>query len=292
MSTETELIANNSLLAKNALPEHDYLYQLSQKQRAIDDFKQGLQKWRVWLLLAYHDIKVRYLRSILGPFWITLSMAITVYSMGYLYGHLFRVDLPQYYPYIVSSMLTWTLISTVLIELTDVFMSYQGQIKEIKLPYSLYIHRVIARNIIIFFHNVIVLIPIYIIFYDTAKINYNTLLVIPGLMIIYINAFIYGMILAIFGSRFRDVSQIIKSIMQVIFFVTPVMWTPAILSEHSRPYVNLNPFYAFLELVRAPLQGNMPSLCNLAIATLISIIGFILCARLFILYRARIIYWV
>lgn len=291
MSTNVELVTSTSE-AETTLGVLESIPQLSQKQLAMKDITDGLKQWRIWLLLAYHDIKIRYRRSILGPFWITISMAITVYSMGYLYAHLFHTDMQQYYPYLVTSMLTWTLISMLLIELTDVFMSYEGLIKEHKLPYTLYIHRVAARNIIIFFHNIIVMIPIYFIFYQTAKINWCSFLLIPGLLIIYLNAVIYGMILAIFGSRFRDVSQIIKNLIQVIFFITPVMWTPATLPESKRYFVKLNPFYSFLELVRAPLLGNIPTLFNLAVAGAVTLIGMIICWRIFVVYRTRIIYWV
>jgi lipopolysaccharide transport system permease protein len=290
MSTKVELVTEKSL-TENTLG-HESITQVSQTQLAINDIIDGLSKWQIWLLLAYHDIKVRYRRSTLGPFWITLSMAITVYSMGYLYAFLFQIDLQDYFPFLVTSMLTWTLISMVLNELTDVFVSYEGLIKELKLPYTLYIHRVISRNIIIFFHNIIVMIPVYIIFHQTAKINLCTILMIPGLLLIYVNAVIYGMILAVLGSRFRDVSQIIKNLIQVIFFITPVMWTPYILPESKRYFVNFNPFYSFLELVRAPLLGNLPTFYNLGMALLVSFIGVIICLRLFIVYRTRIIYWV
>lgn len=292
MSSEAELTVTETTLAQEELRERDKLTHRSQKQLALKDIKDGFKAWRVWLLLAYHDIKVRYLRSILGPFWITLSMAVTVYSMGYLYAHLFHTDMEHYYPFLVASMLTWTLVSTLLLELTDVFMFCHGLIKEIKLPYSLYIHRVITRNILIFFHNFIVMIPIYFIFLNTAKINLNSLFIIPGLTIIYINAFIYGMILAIIGARYRDISQIIKSLVQIIFFITPIMWSPAILPESKRFIVNLNPFYSFLELVRAPLLGTLPTLFNLLIAFFVTLFGFLICLKLFISYRARIIYWI
>src|SRR5437867_3632294 len=111
MSTEADSIVTNSLADKFSL-EKENIIQLSQKKLAFNDIKDGIRSWRVWLLLAYHDIKVRYLRSILGPFWITISMGITVYSMGYLYAHLFHTDMQYYYPYLVASMLTWTLISS------------------------------------------------------------------------------------------------------------------------------------------------------------------------------------
>src|SRR5688572_12692786 len=124
---------------------------ITQKALAWQDIKLGLLNFRIWLLLAYQDIKIRYHRSVLGPFWITLSMAITVYSMGYLYSHLFHMNVSEYFPHLVAGMLAWSLISTNVSDTVDAFSNSEGLIKQIKLPYTLYIHRIVTRNIIIFF---------------------------------------------------------------------------------------------------------------------------------------------
>src|ERR1700679_2205930 len=97
-------------------------YSTNQKQYAIQDLTEGLKKWPIWLMLAYQDIKLRYRRSILGPFWLTLSIAITVYSMGYLYAHIFHIALEHYFPFLVAGMLSWNLISTIVTEFTDGFL--------------------------------------------------------------------------------------------------------------------------------------------------------------------------
>lgn len=255
------------------------------------DLKSGILKWRIWCMMATQDIKLRYRRSALGPFWLTLSMAITVYSMGFLYGHLFHQNLEVYFPFLAAGMLTWTLISIVIIELTEGFITAEGLIKQIKLPYTLYIHRVIWRNILIFFHNVVVLIPIIILFHQVAKINLNTFLVLPGLVFIYLNAFLYGLALAMIGARFRDIAQIIKSLMQVIFFMTPVMWSPSILPERYQVVATLNPFYAFIDLIRSPLMGMRPTSASLIMVFIITTMGILFCSWLFPKYRSRIIYW-
>lgn len=261
------------------------------EQLAWQDILSGTQKWYIWLMLAYQDIKLRYRRSVLGPFWITISMAITVYSMGFLYAHLFHIDLNQYYPFLVSGMLTWALLSSAIIDLTDTFIISENLIKQIKLPYMLYIHRVTMRNIIIFLHNFVVMLPIYFIFSHTAHLNYYFFLLIPALFIIYINCVSFGSILAMIGARYRDVSQIIKSLIQVIFFVTPVMWSPAILPPDKQLWIYLNPFYAFVELVRAPLLGQAPHLLTLIFVSVVTILGCYLSWKMFVRYRSRIIYW-
>jgi ABC-type polysaccharide/polyol phosphate export permease len=265
--------------------------QISQSQLAKQDFLGGLKKWRVWLMLSYQDIQLRYRRSVLGPFWLTLSMAITVYSMGYLYGHLFHTDLEAYFPFLVSGMLTWALISTLITESTDAFTASDGLIKQIKLPYTLYIHQVVFRNITIFFHNIVVIIPILAIYHEVAKINFYTLMLIPGLLIIYLNAFCYGLVLAIFGARYRDISQVIKSLIQVTFFVTPIMWNPNVLPAKDHYIVALNPFYAFVQVIRQPLIGAPPELSSFIMVGAITLIGIGICAFMFSKYRSRIIYW-
>lgn len=264
---------------------------VNQRQLAWRDVIDGFKKWPIWLTLAYQDISVRYRRSILGPFWITLSMAITVYTMGYLYAHLFHVELQHYYPLLAAGMLTWSLIVSLVVESTEGFMMAIALINQIKLPYTLHIHRIISRNMIIFFHNLLVIIPILIFYHEYAKINWYTLLLIPGLVVIYANSLFYGMILALIGSRFRDVSQIIKSLIQVVFFITPVMWEARVLPEKDQIFVDLNPFYAFIQLVREPLLGRAPTLHNIAMVTLVSIFGAWLSFRMLARYRARIVYW-
>lgn len=286
MSREQEAI-----LPIEAMPHEVVFTPVNQQQLAHKDIYNGLVKWRIWLMLAYQDIKLRYRRSILGPFWLTLSMAITVYTMGFLYGRLFHADLQHYYPFLVAGMLAWTLISTSLIELTDTFITSDRLIKQIKLPYSLYIHRVITRNFIIFFHNLLVMVPIYLLFHQGAKINVYSLLLIPGILLVYLNALIYGLILAMIGSRYRDISQMIRSLVNIVFFVTPIMWTPSILPPHDRIFVFINPFYSFIELIRAPLLGKYPTLLNLGVTLLVTVLGALLCMSMFTKYRARIIYW-
>jgi lipopolysaccharide transport system permease protein len=261
-------------------------------QLAISDFLSGLKNWRIWCLLAHQDIRLRYRRSTLGPFWLTISMAITIYTMGFLYGYLFKMDLQHYYPFLAGGMLSWALISGIVLDATESFAASESLMKKIKLPYTLYIHRVVWRNIIIFFHNIIVIIPILIIFHQVAKVNFNTLMLIPDLLLIYLNGLLYGIVLAMIGSRYRDISQIIKSFIQVIFFVTPVMWDPNILPAKMHFIVMLNPFYAFIELIRLPLLGSAPNSEVFLMAAAVTLVGVLAVCYLFPRRRSRIIYWV
>lgn len=264
---------------------------INQSKLAWQDIKSGVKEWRIWFMLAYQDIKLRYRRSVLGPFWITLSMAITVYSMGYLYSHLFHMPVHEYFPYLVAGMLGWSLLSTTVTDMVETFTTNDTLMKQIKLPYSLYVHRVITRNIIIFMHNILVFIPIVLIFHNQLNFGLNFFLLIPALFIIYFNSITYGIVFAMIGARYRDIPQLIRSLIQVTFFVTPIMWKPSILPADKQFLAYLNPLFSLLELIRAPLIGYRLTLTNIIMVIFITLIGMVLCYLVFVSRRARIIYW-
>jgi len=258
-------------------------------QLAWDDSIEGFKSRRIWILLAWHEIKLRYRRSTLGPFWITLSMAITIYTMGVLYGHLFKMDLAVYYPFLATGLLGWNLISLIVNDGTMTFVTADHFIKQMKQPYSFFIFQTVTRNFIIFFHNILVLVPLVFFFY--LKINWNTLFIFVSLLILWINAVSYSMVLALLGTRFRDIPLLVTSLIQVVFFLTPIMWSPSSLPEPYHFVIDYNPFAQFMELFRSPLLGLLPSAYALITTLSLTFLGLFSAFIIFSCYRARIAYW-
>jgi ABC-type polysaccharide/polyol phosphate export permease len=251
---------------------------------AVNDVVAGLANWRIWGILGWQDIRLRYRRSQLGPFWITLSTAILVYSMGFLYGALFKVDLAEYYPYLASGIISWTLISNILIDSNEAFINSHAYIKQIKLHYSIFILQVLTRNFIIFLHNLLVLIPIIIFFH--VKFSFISLVYLfIGMAIIFCCGLCYGSIFAIIGTRYRDIKQLINSVMQVIFMLTPIVWQPSMLPPKYLFLATANPLNQIINLVRAPLTGHIPSLNTFLICC--SLLGLGLVIHLLLLSRSR-----
>lgn len=262
-----------------------------QRQKAYLDLWDGLKKWKIWMALAWQDIKLRYRRSVIGPLWITLSMAITVYSMGFLYSRLFHMDLDSYFPYLVSGMLAWGLISGLIIESTEVYLFSSSLIRQIKIPYSFHIHRLCMRNLIIFAHNFLVLIPIYMIFHHRYHVSWSWFTIFLNLVLFYINAFFMCNIIAMVCARYRDLGQVIKSLLQVLFFLTPVMWEPSVLSSHYKWIIMFNPLYNFIQLIRQPLIGLSLDWIQYGVVLLTTICCACIHQMLFVRYRSRIVYW-
>lgn len=258
-------------------------------KKSIQDFSEGILSWRVWLLLGWQDIRTRYRRSQLGPLWLTISMAVQIYTIGFLYGNLLGIDLKLYYPYLAGGLLSWSFISTVITDGSLAFVSAENYLRQMKISYSVFVMRVLSRNLIIFFHNIFVIVPIILIFH--LPVNCNMFTIIPGLLIMSINGFGFGMLLAMLGSRYRDINQLIQNIVQIAFFMTPVMWTSDRLPPQFDFLVIYNPFAQFLNLIREPLMGNIPSTYCFVYTTSIGIASLVLAFVIFNQFRKEIIYW-
>ena len=243
----------------------------------------------IWLLLSWQDIRMRYRRSYLGPFWLTVSMGVTIYGIGFLYAYLFKVDVKAYFPHLACGLLSWTLIVNMINESCNCFVDAVGYIRQIKLPYSIFVMRIVARNMIIFAHNLVAIIPVLI--FCPVKFGWPLIAFPFGLFIIAANGVAYGIILAMLGARFRDINQIVISFMQLVLYVTPVLWMKHILPPQYQFIVNFNPYAQFIELIRAPLLGTWPELYCYLTTISIGIIGLILMLLIYYRARHRIIYW-
>jgi ABC-2 type transport system permease protein/lipopolysaccharide transport system permease protein len=116
------------------------------------------------------------------------------------------------------------------------------------------------------------------------------LLVVPGLILVIANAIWVGLLFGTVCARFRDIPQIVESVMRLAFFVTPVIWMPDQLG--GRAYLALfNPFSYFVELIRAPLLGEVPSALTWGLALAVTAGGWVLAALVFVRFRARVAYW-
>ncbi len=263
---------------------------LSPWRLAIEDVFQSLLHWRIWGLLAWQDIRMRYRRSQLGPFWITLSMAITILSMGFLYVRLFQMDLRSYLPYLTTGILVWNLILSLVMEGTHAFIEGEQYIKQIKLPLCTHVLRIVLRCLLVFAHNALIMIPLFLWLRIPCT---GALLMIPlSLFFIGINAFCYGLILASLGARYRDILPIVTNMMQIIFFITPIMWKAEFLSGRYLLWIQLNPFAHFIHILRYPLMSEMPSTFSLLFVGLFTIVGIGLAFLCLKKIRHRIVYWV
>jgi ABC-2 type transport system permease protein len=256
---------------------------------AIADIIAGLRAYELWTTIGWHDIRQRYRRSVVGPFWITISMAAMIVGLSYLYSGLFDQKFFEYITYVALGIITFTLISTIINESADVFISSQRIILQTKVPFSVYVYRMIWRNLLFFTHNFIIYCLLVLLGF--VSINPTALFAVFGLAFIAFNGIWIGLVLGPLSARFRDVPPIMASLTQLAFFLTPVFWRPEQM-RGRQVMVLLNPFYYMVEMVRMPLMGEMPPLTMWLVSIGMFLAGTVIGVVFFARYRRRIAYWV
>jgi len=257
-----------------------------------EDLLNGLKRYDLWGRIGYMEIKRRYRRTVIGPFWSTISLAVFITVMGTVGVGLWKQQPSEYIPFLASGMMVWLMISTMVTEGCTLFINSQHLFSRMRMDYSILAYALVWRNLLGFLHNLAVYLLVAAIFV-TGLFNISILLILPGLFLVSINAVWVALLLGMACVRFRDVQQLIVTILQISLFVTPVFWPPQLLTGMTRSlFVDFNPLYSFIDLVRTPLLGKPPMLSSYVIVLAVTVIGWIATFRLFSQFRKRIAFWV
>ena len=257
--------------------------------RALADLGDGLHAWRLAWALARLDLRNRYRGSVIGPFWMTLSTAVMLLGLGFLYARLFGMTLEDYLPHLAVSLITWNVIAALVMEACTSLTSAEGVIRQLRLPYTVHALRCVFRNLLTAAHSLPLVLIVFLVLdrWPGAEV----FLVVPGLLLLAVNALAIALFLGMLCARFRDIGPIVNSVMQLAFFMTPVIWKPELAGDW-KPFLILNPFYALLETVRGPLvEGGGPLLAwvaAIAYTALIALLAF----AFFVRFRGRVAFWV
>ena len=241
-------------------------------------------------MLGWQDVKQRYRRSKVGPFWLTISMGVTVATIGIVFGSIFGSPMQEYLPFLACGLILWGFISATLTDGCNGFISADAVIKQLPIPLAIHVLRVMWRNIIMLAHNIVILPIVFLVF--LKPIDWSIVLVIPGLALLFVNLAWVSLVLAIVCARYRDIPQIVASVLQVCFYLTPIMWMPSQMKHPiAAKFMELNPIFHLLEIVRAPILGTPPTLTNWIVALLLAVVGWVATLAFYGRYKHRVAYW-
>jgi|SRR5579862_3862669 len=257
-------------------------------RRAYSDIALGLAHWRIWGRLGWQEIRRRYRRTVLGPLWFTFSLGIFVGGMGLVWAPLFRMQTHDYLPFITTGMICWTFVATIITEGCLTYTQAEGLIKQLNFPLSVLNWMMVWRNVIVLFHNLVIAVIVLVVL--AIPPTWAMLLFFPGILIVAINGIWISMLLGMISARFRDVPQLVANLVQVMMFVTPVFWFSGQLGARAA-LVNYNVLYHIINVVRAPLLGQVPSLLNYEVDAGTTVIGWGVTLFLYARFRRRIAYW-
>jgi ABC-type polysaccharide/polyol phosphate export permease len=261
--------------------------------KLVDAWREVCEGWRwheLWLTLGWRDVLSRHRQTRLGPLWISVSMAFVAFGMGTLYSGIMGQPIHDYIPYLVAGFTTWNFLSAVVNEGKDAFVANASAIREIPVPSTVYVYRLLWKNILIFGYNAVVFVIVLLIFrvWPFPAI----FLAIPALALILLNGIWIGMLLGLINARFRDIGQLIPNAMRLIFFVTPVLWHAESAAGARMIFVHFNPAYYFVEILRAPLLGEVPNPLVWAVVLGTTILGWAIALPVYASWRRQIALWI
>jgi ABC-2 type transport system permease protein/lipopolysaccharide transport system permease protein len=253
------------------------------------DLVASLRLWELWIYIGLQDIKLRYRRSVIGPFWITLSMSATIVGVGILFSSILRSDITSYLPYFTVGFILWSYIVSLVVDGCMIFINDGPYIRQLPTPLLTYQFKATWRAIIVLAHNFVIFVAVSVYFGLWAGWGYLEAAV--GFVLLTINATCVGLLLGIVSSRYRDVPPIVQSVMGVLFFLTPILWERTAIPGRAL-FVEINPLYHLIEIVRAPLLGTSAALSSWLIVIGMTAMGAAIVFVFFARYRRRIPYWV
>lgn len=216
----------------------------------LEELKAGFTSHEQWLYMAIQDIKLRYRRSMIGPWWVTISTGVMVMMLGFLWSHIFGSDLKNYLPFFAVGFILWGWMSAQILDASGGFFQFQGVIKQIRLPFPIFTLRLNVRQCIILMHNSIIIGLILLLVGQGFSLV--SLMTIPNLILIQLNLTLFSIVITIFCTRYQDMTQVVNVGTQIVFFFTPILWQVETLK--NRVYLaELNPIYHWIEMIRAPL---------------------------------------
>ena len=263
---------------------------LSQWELLLRDWFLSLGQWHLWMHLGWQDLLRQYRRSFLGPAWIAINTAIFTAAFGWIGAQLFNQDVKSYIPYFCLGNVFFGFLTSVFNEGCKTYIDSAAFLKQSSYPKFIFVLRVVWRNLLLLAHQIpLILIVLWI----GGLLGQSLwLLWLGGMLLTVASAVMAVALLGAISTRFRDIPMVVGSILQIAFFITPVIWRPTQLSAgHSSAFIALNPLAAWLELLRAPLMGQAPHITAWVTASIAFVVLTLLCIAVYLAVRRRINYW-
>ncbi|WGK69178.1 ABC transporter permease [Candidatus Haliotispira prima] len=223
----------------------------------LQDAREAFGHYELWLNWAWQDIRLRYVRSKIGPFWITISTVMFISTLGFLRSVLSGESMVVYLPFIAFGLVPWQMMAEIINTSPEVYAQNKNFLTSMRVNPLILILKTMMSTVFIFLHDLVIFVPIII--FLRIPVNWNLLFVIPGFLLVMANIFLFALNLSLMGVRYQDFGQIVRSITRILFFLTPIYWSPDELVK-GRLVALVNPFTHYIDLIRAPFLGEAPEL--------------------------------
>lgn len=250
----------------------------------------AFRQWRIAHMIGYAGIRTRYARSRIGQFWVTLSTFILIMSTGIVWSLLWKLPVQDFLPYLAASHLAWLFITGCINESAGALAAHAPYFINNRASFWTIILSIVYRNGLILLHNL----PVYVVVLAVFRIwpGAQVLLFLPGVVLVAAFCGLLGILVSLACLRFRDLIQLVGSIMMIGFFVTPVMWKPEFMPAAAQWVLLVNPFASLVALFTDPLLGRPLHVVNWVITLGWVVVLAVIAPLAAGTWRNRVIYWV
>lgn len=200
---------------------------------------------------------LRYRRTVVGPLWLVITPFLFIAALGGLYSSIGSHDASVFIPYLAIGFVTWTLISGFVIGSATIYQRNRAVILQGSQSLGHIATIEVMINTIIFLHQLLVVAVIFLL--TRMPLHWIALESLVGIGFVILNGIWVVRLFGILGARYRDLAEIFQAVMRIAFLASPILWMPGGADKRGGMmglYLVYNPFYHFLEVVRAPLLGD------------------------------------
>jgi homopolymeric O-antigen transport system permease protein len=227
---------------------------------------------------AWLDTVCQYRRSRIGPFWETVNVLVTIGGLTLVSSAIFGGNIVTHIGYIGAGVIIWSAINAMIMEGSQTFVRYRMLITTTNIDVEVYAAQTVLRIFITFAHHLVIYFLGLVL--RIVPLSWTSLLSLVGIALIFANGFWVVTVLAFICARFRDVQLIVRNLLQLAFFVTPVFWDYHQVSASHRYLIDFNVLFHFLQIVREPLLGNVPSAQSYLVVIAVTGVGAALACHL------------
>jgi len=244
------------------------------------------------MYMAYFDFAVKYRKTMIGPVWVLMGPTLFILTLGLLFGEVSNAQAEVFIPHLAIGLIVWTLVSGFVSGSTTVFQRHRAQILQGGMTLIDIVVVDVLKIGLLFMHQVLIVVAVMI--YFQIEWSVYSWVSLFGLLILVVNGVWLTLFFGMIGSRYRDLTEVVAAVMRIAFLATPIIWLPEERSSDGVVglFLSFNPFFHFLDIVRAPLLGDTISAVSWTVVVALSLCGALITVAFYRRLRYRVPLWV
>jgi lipopolysaccharide transport system permease protein len=206
--------------------------------------------------LMWRDIKVRYKQTVIGAAWAVIQPLVTMLIFTYFFGKLAKVptDGVPYPIFVYTALLLWTFFSNGVTNGANSLVGNSNLITKVYFPRLIIPSAAVGAGLLDFAIASVLLVGLLV--YYGFSLTWAYLMILPLIVLTTLFALGVGIWFSALNVKYRDVRYALPFLIQVWFFVSPIIYPSSLVPEEWRWLLNLNPITGLVEFFRAALFGR------------------------------------